>query len=408
LIEGPSPFSARLARATRVSGWIGLFLICDRAIGEPLHARGYVQGFLAACNALAYLLSFPGSTVAGVIYRRSIEHVSELQWVLSLLANFVLYSAGLCVIAGFRTRHREATQQGDGAGCTKGTTRRQFFRSGVDLAAGGVLGGGFGYSLLFEPSELRITHRQFAIRDLPKSLTGLRLAQVSDLHHGPWFSMDRVRDVVRQTNTLKADMILLTGDYVYESPRYIAPAIEALAGLKANIGIVGILGNHDWWERGVPMKAAFARHGLRLIDNTRVILTPDRKIVSTAVEGLCIAGVGDLWEDVPDYHTALRDLPDTMPRLLLAHNPDAAEDPKFLSIQHRVDLMISGHTHGGQVWIPGLGTPILPSRFGQKYASGLVAGPKCPVFISRGIGLSGLPIRFGVPPEIVVLELVPA
>ena len=287
------------------------------------------------------------------------------------------------------------------AHATKSLSRRQFF----DLAVGRILGGAFGYSLLWEPGRLRITRRTFAIRDLPPSLDGLRLAQVSDLHHGPWLSMERVRDVVRQTNALGADMILLTGDYVYESPQYIEPAVGALAELKAKIGVVGILGNHDWWDRGVPMKNAFARNGLPLIDNSRLILTPGRSLVREAGEGLCIAGVGDLWEDVPDYRAALSKLPPGMPRLLLAHNPDAAEDPLFLGGKHRVDLMISGHTHGGQVWIPGIGSPIIPSRFGQKYASGLVQGPGCPVFISRGIGLSGLPIRFGVPPEIVVMEL---
>jgi predicted MPP superfamily phosphohydrolase len=211
--------------------------------------------------------------------------------------------------------------------------------------------------------------------------------------------------VVSQTNALQADLIFLTGDYVYDSPRYIAPAVAALADLKAKIGLVGVLGNHDWWDGGVPMKAAFARHGLPLIDNARVILTPGRSIERDASEGLCIAGVGDLWEDVPDYSAALAGLPATMPRLLLAHNPDAAEDARFLAGKHRVDLMISGHTHGGQVRVPGLGTPILPSHYGQKYASGLVQGPGCPVFISCGIGMSGLPIRFGVPPEIVLMEL---
>ena len=153
------------------------------------------------------------------------------------------------------------------------------------------------------------------------------------------------------------------------------------------------------------MKAAFARNGLRLIDNGRMFVTPSRSLVGASDQGLCIAGVGDLWEDVPDYRAALGGLSDSMPRLLLAHNPDTAEDARFLAGKHRVDLMISGHTHGGQVWVPGIGTPIVPSKFGQKYAAGLVQGPGCPVFISRGIGLSGLPIRFGVPPEIVVMEL---
>ena len=402
-----------------------------------------MQSPLAACNALGYVLGFPGSAVSGLIYQRACEHVIGFQWWIALGCNFILYASGLCVVSkfrggeeGLRTEDLAPLVCSSAAGAHTGgrspceenppvrapaalqfrkssvqspqyfpLSRRQFFRRGADLAAGGVLGSGFGYSLLLEPGQIRITRRTFPIRDLPPEFEGLRLAQVSDVHHGPWLSLERVREVVRRTNALEPDVILLTGDYVYESARYIDPAIAALSELKAKIGIVGVLGNHDWWDRGRPMKSAFARHGLPLIDNARVILTRGRSLVPQAAEGLCLAGVGDLWEDIPNYDAALTGLPANMPRLLLAHNPDCAEDPKFLAGHHRVDLMISGHTHGGQVRIPGIGTPILPSRYGQKYASGLVQGPGCPVFISRGIGLSGLPIRFGVPPEIVVMEL---
>jgi predicted MPP superfamily phosphohydrolase len=94
-----------------------------------------------------------------------------------------------------------------------------------------------------------------------------------------------------------------------------------------------------------------------------------------------------------------------MPRLLLSHNPDVAEEKAFVGSGLRVDLMVSGHTHGGQIYIPGLGAPFVPSRYGQKYAQGLVQGPTCPVFVCRGLGLSTLPLRVGVPPEIAVLEL---
>lgn len=383
-----------------------------------------MQSPLAACNALGYVLGFPGSAVSGLIYQRACEHVIGFQWWIALGCNFVLYASGLCVVSkfrggeeGLRTGGLGLRRESAGQAFNSSTrspvlipqssplSRRQFFRKGADLAAGGVLGSGFGYSLLLEPGQIRITRRTFPIRDLPPELEGLRLAQVSDVHHGPWLSLERVREVVRRTNALEPDLILLTGDYVYESASYIDPAIAALSELKAKIGVVGVLGNHDWWDRGRPMKSAFARHGLPLIDNARVILTRGRSLVPQAAEGLCLAGVGDLWEDIPNYDAALTGLPANMPRLLLAHNPDCAEDPKFLAGHHRVDLMISGHTHGGQVRIPGIGTPILPSRYGQKYASGLVQGPACPVFISRGIGLSGLPIRFGVPPEIVVMEL---
>ena len=420
-------FTSRLRRAIRISIYIGTYLLAVRFITGPLHARGWIQSPLAALNALGYVIEFPGSAVSGIINHRATEGIDGIHWWISLGCNFVLYTAGLCIVSKFRIAHKSGLRTED-LGLSEEETRktyafsspqssvlstqsysslsrRQFFRKGVDMAAGGGLGSAFGYALLVEPGSIRITRQRLMIHDLPAEMEGLRIIQISDVHHGPWLGLERVREVVRRTNALEPDLILLTGDYVYESPCYIEPAIAALAALKAKIGIVGVLGNHDWWDRGKPMKAAFTRQGLRLIDNTRVIVTRDRSIVREADNGLCLAGVGDLWEDIPNYRAALSNLPPNMPRLLLAHNPDCAEDPAFLDGHHRVDLMISGHTHGGQVWVPGIGTPIVPSRHGQKYASGLVQGPVCPVFISRGIGLSGLPIRFGVPPEIVLMEL---
>jgi predicted MPP superfamily phosphohydrolase len=94
-----------------------------------------------------------------------------------------------------------------------------------------------------------------------------------------------------------------------------------------------------------------------------------------------------------------------MPRVLLSHNPDVAEENEFLASGYRVDLMLSGHTHGGQVRLPGIGTPVTNSVYGQKYAAGLVDGPVCPVYVSRGLGMTAMPIRFACRPEIAVIEL---
>src|SRR5262249_16203252 len=120
---------------------------------------------------------------------------------------------------------------------------------------------------------------------------------------------------------------------------------------------------------------------------------------------LAIGGVGDLWEDRQDYRRALEGLPAFMPRLLLSHNPDVAEEAAFIAGAWRVDLMVSGHTHGGQIRLPGVGAPISSSPFRRKYWGGRVEGPACQVFVCRGIGVSAFPLRLGVPPEIGVLEL---
>jgi predicted MPP superfamily phosphohydrolase len=282
--------------------------------------------------------------------------------------------------------------------------RRRFLSAAASVAATAA-GVGFGYALAVEPRWFGITRRTLPIRDLPPELDGLRLVQLTDIHHGPWLSLDYVRQVVDAANDLEPDLVLLTGDYVAESSRYIPPVMDELARLRPKIGCVAVRGNHDWSEGGPLTQRELARIGVPLLDNTRLVLTPERRLSGDSPVGLALCGVGDLWKDSQDYRAALGGLPDDMPRLLLSHNPDVAEEPAFRSCGLRVDLMVSGHTHGGQVAIPFMGTPVVPSKYGQKYASGMVQGPTCPVFVCRGIGLSVMPVRMGVSPEIAVLEL---
>jgi predicted MPP superfamily phosphohydrolase len=263
--------------------------------------------------------------------------------------------------------------------------------------------------MLFETRWFEITRRRHAIRGLHPDLGGVRIVQLTDIHHGPALSLEYVREVIAATNALKPDLILLTGDYVHRSPAYIDPVLRELAELRANIGIVGVLGNHDWWESAPLSRECFGKAGIPLIDNDRLFLSPDRKLSSDESHGgLCIAGVGDYIEDRIRLDRALRDVPEAMPRLLMSHNPDVVEYPPLVAARTRIDLMLAGHTHGGQVRIPGIGTPIVPSRFGSKYASGLVQGPVCPIYVSRGIGTTILPLRFRVAPEIAEIELVSA
>lgn len=247
---------------------------------------------------------------------------------------------------------------------------------------------------------------QVEIEDLPQELDGLRVVHLTDIHHGPWFPIESVEALVARTNQLKPDIVALTGDFVANSSRYIEPVAMALAELKPGIGSVAVMGNHDWWEGGEKMRAALESVSIPVIDNNRLVLTRGRKLVEKAEAGLALAGVGDAWEDVVDFEGALGGLPPRMPRVVLAHNPDCAEDRKLLEAGHRIDLMLSGHTHGGQVCFPANGNPMLPRMRKSRYSRGLVMGPVCPVYISRGIGTAGVPVRVGVSPEIAVFDLV--
>jgi predicted MPP superfamily phosphohydrolase len=369
----------------------------------PLHAAGWGQPWLAFVNGLGYLLQLPGLRFADRLGLRPEHHLSRPGWWVCLGVNLVVYFlSGLLVRVAWLRRsapRAKATLFAD----EPSQSRRAFLRNGTKVAAGSALAG-LGYALIAEPRWLEVNHHIFPIRDLPRSLDGLRAVQLTDLHHGPWLSLRYVRQVVETANRLQPDLILLTGDYVHLSAVYIRPVVEALADLRASIGVVAVLGNHDWWEDAPQFHREFARVNIPLIDNGRRIVTPDRRLVAGTSEGLALCGVGDFWEGRPNYRHALGDLPVGMPRLLLSHNPDAAEARALVKSGLRVDLQISGHTHGGQVKLPLVGAPGVPSLYGQKYAQGLVQGPVAPVFVCRGIGVSGLPVRVGAPPEIAVLQ----
>lgn len=422
--------SPNLRRGLLVAGIVCAFVaVVDLAL-HPMYARGVGQRWISHANGLSTMLSLPGLMLVVLPGLRQGEHTSTWVWAVMQGMNFALYTLVVAtVLAGWRTvaryvrrdvqpatrevdapapdNHMQATPAQDALAPPAGAprlTRRKLLTGGVGgLAAGAIAV----YPMSIATRHFQISRRTFAVRDLPPALDGLRLVQLTDIHHGPWIPIEHVRTIVETANALEPDVILLTGDYVHRSAAYITPVVEALAQLRAKIGIVGVLGNHDWWEHGPHTQDEFARVGIPLIDNGRRFVTPDRRLVDRSTDGgLCLAGVGDLYADEQRFEDALGGLSGAMPRLLLSHNPDVAENRELFIADYRVDLMLSGHTHGGQICLPGLGTPIVPSEFGQRYAAGLVQGPACPVFISRGLGHSVLPVRVGVSPEMAVIELV--
>jgi len=371
---------------------LAALLALDRFLFVPLHEQGTMQDLLSGATSVIQLIDSPGRWTAGKLLPLERRHPGLAGWALaSLLTCGWVHGALRLAGAVLSARPEQAS-------------RRRFLRT-ASLGALGACAAAGGFGVLIEPRRLQVVRFKFPLRGLDPGLDGLRLVQLTDIHLGPWTTLEYVQGAVAIANGLEPDLILLTGDYVHRSPAYIEPVARALRPLRARIGIAGVLGNHDWWEDGRRVQRAFADAGLPLIDNSRRFVTRDRKLVEEASEGLCIAGVGDLWEDEVDFDRALAGVPEAMPRILLSHNPDAAEEPGLLESRHRVDLMLSGHTHGGQVRIPLLGTPVVPSRFGQKYAHGLVQGPACRVLIPSGVGMTTLPVRFGVRPEIALIEL---
>jgi predicted MPP superfamily phosphohydrolase len=254
------------------------------------------------------------------------------------------------------------------------------------------------WAVLVEPGRLVVRETRVVSAAWPAGRSPLRIAVLTDLHVGSLGNgLDRLDEVVARTNAQNPDVTVLLGDFIHkQSDRWFVPpeAIAGkLAGLRARDGVVSVLGNHDWWYDGPRVRAAIERAGIRVLENDAVPLADRGK-------RFWVAGVGDLYTREVDIEAALSAVPASEPALLLTHNPDV-----FPGVPARVALTVAGHTHGGQVALPLIGRPIVPSVYGQRYACGLVVEGGRALFISPGIGTSILPVRFRVPPEISVVML---
>jgi predicted MPP superfamily phosphohydrolase len=273
------------------------------------------------------------------------------------------------------------------------------------------------YAAIWEPGRQSITRYRLTPRGWPEGRR-LRLAVLSDLHIGSLHvPLARVSELVAATNALKPDLTLLLGDFVASRRRFASDPAMAdwaaeLARLETRDGVFAILGNHDWWHdeptqalRAGPTQVgqALERAGIPVLENRAVRL-------SSQAGPLWLAGLGDQLAFLPRLRGrphGIDDLAGTMaqiaddraPVILMAHEPDI-----FARMPARVSLTLSGHTHGGQVRFLGW-APIVPSRYGNRYAYGHVREDGRDLVVSGGIGTSQLPIRFGIPPEIVLIEL---
>jgi predicted MPP superfamily phosphohydrolase len=387
-------------KATVVASALALVCLVDFLVLMPQQAAGTLDRGAVLVNVVVAFLSLPGMPVGRALYQTghhvAYEHLTAYYMVVTAVTAALGWLLALVV---FRRRARERA---------RGAGRRSFLRRAAGWTVLGGLGLVGGYGVLLEPRWPRLRRLRFPLRGLPPGLAGLRLVHLTDLHLGRFTSAGYLRGVVERANALEPDLVLLTGDYVHGNTAFIPQVGQLLAALRPRLGTLGVLGNHDHWCDASMSRRALREAGVRLIDNDRVWVGAGRLSDRPRGGALCIAGLGDLWEDRTDLDAALGGVDPRLPRLLLSHNPDFAETHAARASEHRVDLMLCGHTHGGQVALPGIGRPVVPSRHGSKYAHGLVQGPRFPVFVSAGIGTTILPLRLRVRPEIVVLELVPA
>lgn len=256
------------------------------------------------------------------------------------------------------------------------------------------------WAFWIEPARVTVRHVSLQIPQWHAEHREMRIAVLTDLHVGaPHVGVEKLRRVVERTNAERPDLILLLGDFVIDDVvggKFVEPEAIAgvLKGLRATHGAVAVLGNHDWWNDGVRIGNALKGAGITILENETLRIEHNGR-------SLWLIGLADLWTRRPDIAGSLRQVSgDDDPVILLTHNPDV-----FPEVPARVALTLAGHTHGGQVCLPLVGRPVVPSKFGQRYAMGHVVEDGRHLFVSGGVGTSIIPVRFRVPPEIVLLTL---
>lgn len=273
--------------------------------------------------------------------------------------------------------------------------RRKFIKSLLYAGLGtGLIAS---YSLVFERYLIRENHYRINIKNLPKEFAGLTILQLTDIHYGLLDPRVLVEHIIDLANSIEKDIIVCTGDYVRKKniTQEIDTVWPMMQKLKAPMGVYAVLGNHDHWVN--------SKHSLYWLEKSGLSIR--HKTISFERNGkrIWLGGAGDLWEDELKIDETFSGIDENDFKIVLAHNPDTADRRE---IKTKIDLYISGHTHGGQINLPLIGPPYLPVK-NRKFASGFVKTKKTSVFVCRGIGWAILPVRFNCPAEIAVLHLYP-
>ncbi len=233
--------------------------------------------------------------------------------------------------------------------------------------------------------------------DLPEAFDGVRLVQLSDFHSGPYMSREQMLSVRRQIEELKPDLYFFTGDFVDAFAEQMPPFVEAFENLRAPLGVFTVLGNHDYFADIQTVEAGLAAAKLPLLRNTHHVL-------EFRGDRMAIVGVDDLWASRrtgrgPDIAAAVKDLPENTFKTCLSHQPNYWPEIK----KQNVALTLCGHTHGGQFGI--MGTQISLARIASPYVAGLYKEDGKQLYVNRGLGVFGIPVRIGMPPEITEVTL---
>jgi uncharacterized protein len=272
--------------------------------------------------------------------------------------------------------------------------RREFMKLGSLFAAGGLLAKVSGIELNDETNTPVLERVEIPIRNLQSALEGFTIVQLSDIHLQPFTKPDLVKKAVEMSNELNPDLVVLTGDYVWRDQEAVFELTPILAGLNARHGVYSVLGNHDLWLDVEVTKRAFEDARLPMLINQGLE-------ISAGSGSFYLAGMDDGWSGRPDLSLAMEKAPSNIPTILLLHEPDLVDET---SLDPRIALQLSGHTHGGQVLLAGR-PPIFTPDLGKKYSQGLFKVNDTWLYTNRGLGVISVPLRFNCPPEVTLLTL---
>lgn len=260
--------------------------------------------------------------------------------------------------------------------------------------AGG--GGAYSYGRMIERHRPKVERVSIAMHGLGSAFDGFRIVQISDLHLEPNLDPPLLVKTVEMINALKPDLVAITGDFITHNASRVSELTAPLADLRARCGVVASLGNHDVWTAPRRITEALTNHGMKMLTNVGFDLMQQN-------ETLWIAGLDSVWAGDIDLPRALKGRPRGAPCVLLAHEPDFADE---LTQRTSNVLQLAGHTHGGQVCIPG-GVPVMLPAYGKKYPRGRYEIGHNSLYVNRGLGTIGPKARFACSPEITEITLRP-
>ncbi|MFC4075977.1 metallophosphoesterase [Salinithrix halophila] len=277
--------------------------------------------------------------------------------------------------------------------------RRTFLKKSLQYVLGfiGSVGLPSVYAYQVEPYWIQTKHIDISLPRLPEAFRGFRICQFSDIHLGYHFGLENLSSLVEQIQTVHADVICFTGDLFDRETVDVSETARHFSQLNAPYGKIAVLGNHDNWGNREAVNRVLKTADFQVLHNTHVPLRKEGEV-------LFLAGVDDPWVGKPDITSALRGIPEESCTILLAHEPDFADEYS----RYPIDLQLSGHSHGGQIQLPWVG-PLYTPPHSSKYPDGLytVQNRRLQVYTTRGIGMTRAPVRFNCRPELTVITLNP-